>query len=128
MQDDDETAVWLWRATGPTQPPSPLPPEPGVRWELCDEDRANPPVRARIEVRLYDEDLWLFAPTEKRLQDAESELARRLPGLLGDRRERFVDHPSTMRRWQRERFERSIQLLPSRLRRPDAQPRARLAA
>lgn len=127
-QDDDETAVWRWRATAPAQPPRPLPQEPGVRWELCDEDSANPPVRARIEVGLHDDDLWLFAPTEERLQDAESELARRLPGLLGDQPERFVDHPSIMRRWQRDRFERSIQNLPLRLQRLDTEPGARFAA
>lgn len=127
-QDDEETAVWHWVATGPTQPTITPSPEPGVRWELCEEDRADPPARARIEVGLYDHDLWLFAPTVRRLLDAEAELTHRLSGLLGERAERYIDHPSIVRRWQRERFERSIRLLPPRLRRPAGEPRTRAAA
>lgn len=128
---DWEALCWDWRPAGPTtgtqtkgsaetreggsaerkegdkapgESAAASPPELGVRWALCPEDRADPPVRARLELQVEDDELWLFAVTESRLRAAEAALRERFAGVLGEELERDHDLPEISRRWQRERL------------------------
>lgn len=100
---DDEVLTWDWRGQPRAPEPAAMPQRPGVRWRLCDEDSADPPLLAMLELRVEDEELWIFAPTEARLGEAEALLRGRFTGLLGEELERDHEGPDVIRRWQRER-------------------------
>ena len=89
--------------------------EPGVRYELCDEDAAPRPFLARIVLDLDGPEVYLLAPTPPRLALAERLLAARLGRALGQLSLREVDPPTVVPRWRRVRFERDlVRPLPSR--------------
>lgn len=75
---DSETIGWRWRAAQPVSPPVAMPDELGVRWLLCKEDAHHPPTEARVELNVYEEDVWLFAPVPDRLTRCEKHFTRRV--------------------------------------------------
>jgi hypothetical protein len=83
-----------------------MPTELGVEWFLCDEDTADPPQVAKLELNLDERDVWLFAPSERRLDGAERDFVERFGQLLGDVDHRGVDLPEITPRWKRERHNR----------------------
>lgn len=105
---DDETIVWNWRNTQSQPTPVAMPDDLGVHWMLCDEDAADPPIDARIELNVYEEDVWLFAPAPRRLARCEQRLMERFGFLLGDPIGRGSDLTEIIPRWRRERWERSM--------------------
>jgi hypothetical protein len=114
---DDEVTGWHWAFAPAPRPAPAMPAEPGVRWRLCDEDSADPPLRAKLELQWEDESLWLFAPSTARLDGAAAQLEAAFPGLLRDKRDRHTDRASGAQRWQRERLKRRPRALAPALRR-----------
>jgi len=95
---------WLWDAPLPRLPGD----EPGVRYQLCDEDATTRPCLTRILVDLEAPELCLVAPTPGRLALAERLLADRLGRALGELTLREVDPPNVVPRWSRATFERDL--------------------
>jgi len=106
--DEEDVLEWHWPVED--DPDIVLPcPEPGVRWTLCREDREGPPRRGEIQVDTWRGELWLFAPTPRRLGELERALAATaVAGGLARESGRHVDRPEIVTRWQRERWERSL--------------------
>ena len=102
---DSDVIAWYWLVR---EVPSAveMPAELGVEWFLCDEDAADPPRLAKLELNLEEGDVWLFAPSERRLAEAERDFAERFGRVLGDVDHRGVDRPEIMPRWKRERHNR----------------------
>jgi hypothetical protein len=93
---------WRWR----WMPPSPrgLDPGPGIRVEICAEDTDERPYVADIDVSDPGE-LWLSAPSRRRLRLAERLLRDRLGSLLGPVVRVGLDPPQITPRWKRERID-----------------------
>lgn len=105
---EEDLIAWEFRGSERQPSPASMPRELGVRWVLCEEDRCDPPVLASIELRRSEAELWLFAPSERRVEAAERTLRSRLGRLLGEVVDRYTDYPDTQRRWQRESVERVL--------------------
>jgi hypothetical protein len=97
-----------WRLRGPSAARVAPESELGVRFELCDEDRA--PDRCLVELDIDREtgQLWMSALTPMRFAVAERLLRRRFGPLIGSLRSLDVDHRSELPRWKRLRLERVI--------------------
>lgn len=78
--------------------------EPGVIWELCDEDRRDPPQLGEVTVSPADEELSLSAPSARRMDALIAALPAgldaELDGLMSD----DVDVPDVLPRVRRERL------------------------
>jgi len=98
---------WNWRWDPPRA--RRLRTEPGVRYQLCDEDAEAPPLLARIVLDLDAPEVCLLAPTPSRLALAERLLAARLGRALGPLTLREVNAPSVVPRWKRAAFERRLE-------------------
>jgi hypothetical protein len=77
--------------------------EPGVVWDLCEEDRADPPVLGEAVVSYEDADITLSAPTPARLRRLLDALPVRVTDLLGEVRWDDLDVPEVLSRVRRER-------------------------
>ncbi len=107
LTDYDGAHSWKWTTTLSSQEAE-MPVEPGILWTLCDEDRADPPEFARVEVDPEDGDVSLWVAAEQRFERAEREFRHRFGNLLGDEIERGTDILEQMPRWRRERLERRL--------------------
>jgi SEC-C motif len=106
-RDEPEVESWHWIASRGEQPIEP-PAELGVRWALCEEDAAAPRRVALIEVDPFDGRLWLHAPSPARLERVEREVRRILGELIGEPFCHDRGSPDSSLRWERERWERSL--------------------
>lgn len=106
----DEPEVECWTLLPAATPPRAAPPVlPGVRWELDEDERLDPPPLASVQLDPYDGRLWLFAATGARMARAEVELRGLLDGLLGDTTINSFDCSRTPL-WQRLRSGRFASL------------------
>lgn len=111
---DPSAIQWRWR----WDPPAARPPaaEPGVRFELCPEDEALHPYLAAIEISDHG-DLWLTAPTRRRLRLAARLLHERLGTLLGPLTDVRAEPPEVLPRWRRRRLKQAFERFVPHLRR-----------
>jgi hypothetical protein len=105
---------WRWRWDPPAG--RELEAERGVRVELCREDADARPYLADVEVT-EDAELWLTAPTPRRLALARRLLADRLGPLLGPIVTVHSDPPEITPRWKRRRLEAMFHRMAPGLRR-----------
>lgn len=99
--DDDV----VFHVTGPPPRFSRAPaPEPGVAWELCDEDRQSLRVLGEVTVSPEEGDISLSAPTRSRADLLMAALPLQAHGLLGAREAEELDLPEVLPRVRRERF------------------------
>lgn len=76
--------------------------EPGVIWELCDEDAADPPILGELTISPEEDEVSLSAPSERHME----RLVAALPAsLLGELESDDVDLPDVLPRVRRERLE-----------------------
>jgi hypothetical protein len=106
---------WLWRWDPPAAQAPPV--ERGVRYDLCSEDADPQPALALVEVDVDYGELWLFAPTPARLALAEQLLLGRLGDMVGEVRTRDLECPDMTPRWQRLRWDRTLERIEPSLRR-----------
>ena len=86
----------------PVVPAVEPPDEPGVIWELCEEDAGDPPVLGELTVSPAEGDVSLSAPSEPHME----RLVAALPAsLLGELESDDVDLPDVLPRVRRERLE-----------------------
>ena len=112
---DDPELIWLgesdydgalrWRWRWDTPAPRPPQAEPGVRFELCDEDAADVPYLAEVNFDPYDDELWLFAPTPARLAIARRLMRDRIGPRLAAVISFDIEPPESVPRWKRLRFD-----------------------
>jgi hypothetical protein len=101
--DDDGAMRWRWR----WDPPAARPPlgEPGVRFELCEEDAADEPFLAEVVFDPYNDELWLFAPTPGRLAVARRLMRDRLGPRLAAVISFDIEAPQSVPHWKWLRFD-----------------------
>jgi hypothetical protein len=80
------------------------PRETGVMWELCDEDKGDPPLLGEITVSPDDGDLTLSAPTRARVERLLAALPQQLRDSLGAAVSEDLDAPDVLPRVNRERL------------------------
>jgi SEC-C motif len=115
----DGSLRWRLIWTPPAPPARRAPaPEPGVRYELCDEDAEERPYLADVTLDRRGHELWLFAPTPGRLALAELLLKRRLGGLCGPALRRDVEPAECLPRWKQLRWDETGARIARRYRRP----------
>jgi hypothetical protein len=107
-----------WRRPWTPPEPSAPAPEPGVVYEVCEEDTASEPWLADVSLDAGRGELWLFAPTPGRLALIEVLVRHRLGRLLGSVTSRNVEPPECVQRWKRLRWERTFERTARRYRRP----------
>jgi hypothetical protein len=78
------------------------PPETGVVWELCDEDKRDPPLLGEITVSPDDGELTLSAPTRRRVELLLAALTQPLRDSLGAAVSEELDTPDVLPRINRE--------------------------
>ncbi len=106
---DDLGTLWeddvVFRAAAPAISATSAPPEePGVIWELCEEDAADPPILGEITVSPDDGDISLSAPSERHVEALLGALPERLVAVLGALVSEDVDVPDVLSRVRRERL------------------------
>lgn len=102
---DANVIAWHWLAGTPA-PAVEMPDELGVEWRLCREDADDQPWLAELDLNLYERDIWLFAPSARRLEHVERELVRRFEAILGEIADRRVETVQSIPRWKQERIDR----------------------
>lgn len=87
-------------------PPLEPPPERGVTWELCEEDREEPPRLGEVTVSFVDRELAVSAPTRTRADRLLHALPWNLQSMLGAPVREDLDRPDVLLRVIRERLEK----------------------
>jgi hypothetical protein len=103
--DDALRWKWLWPRPAECAPPAEL----GAVCTICKEDADPEPYLVQIHVDVARDEIWLFAPTPRRLALAERLLLDCLDPSRLDVRRRDVEAPSVIPRWQRLRWEQSAE-------------------
>lgn len=80
------------------------PPERGVVWGLCEEDRADPPVLGEVTVSPTDQELAITAVTADRTDRLTMALPPRIHALLGELTSEILDAPDVLPRFSRDRL------------------------
>ncbi len=99
--EDDVCFEVLGQPFGALTPP---PEEPGVVWELCREDRRDPPQIGEITVSAADGELSLSAPSGRRMEELVAALPARVRRTMGALRSEDLDLPDTLPRVRRDLF------------------------
>jgi len=108
-EDTDVMTYWdddvEFKAAGPeilevTHPPA----EPGVVWDLCEEDTTDPPVLGEVTVSREERELALSAPTPRRLERLLATLPAELRETLGEVTDEYADLPDVLPRLRRQRI------------------------
>jgi len=106
-EDDVEFAIAAPSITDVVEPAA----EPGVVWDLCEEDRADPPVLGEVTVSPADGELLVSAPTRKRADRLLDALPSEVRAGLGELIYDDLDGPDVLPRMSRDRLE---ELAPAR--------------
>jgi len=85
--------------------------ERGIVWELCREDRADPPVLGEVTVSRDDAELSITALTSNRTEQLFEALPAKKRSALGELVSEDLDGLDVLTRVSRERLE---QLMPMR--------------
>lgn len=94
-----------FKAVGPEIPEVEQPPaEPGVIWDLCEEDTDDPPLLGEVTVSREERELALSAPTPRRLERLLATLPAELRDTLGEVTDEYADLPDVLPRLRRQRM------------------------
>lgn len=80
-------------------------PQPGVRWDLCAEDRQSPRVLGEVTISPDDEELHVTAPTRSRVEPALDALPAAVTEGVGELKYEDIDAPDVLPRMSRERLD-----------------------
>lgn len=83
-------------------------PERGVAWELCEEDREDPPRLGEVTVSPAEDEVILSAPTRARAERLLAALPWELRSSLTQLVDEDLDGPDVLPRVNRERLERLL--------------------
>jgi len=100
-EDDVEFAIAAPSITDIVQPAA----EPGVVWDLCEEDCADPPVLGEVTLSPADGELLVSAPTRKRADRLLDALPPEVRAGLGELMYDDLDGPDVLPRMTRDRLE-----------------------